>query len=189
MINYNNNLDPRDLFYINENGLVCQEEWRDVLNYEGTYKISNLGRRKNKLGKICRQRIKKEYNTARLCKNNIYQEFLTHRLVAMAFIPNPENKPEVNHKDENGTKWYNVVWNLEWATKSENAIHRHKNGLQKPIVGSDSNFAKLTEKQVLEIKELYSSGKYSQTKISEIYNVRQTCVSKIINGQRWKHLL
>lgn len=111
-----------------------------------------------------------------------------HRLVAEAFIPNSENKPEVNHKDENGTKWYNVVWNLEWATKSENGKHAFANGLSKPRFGADNNFTKLTEKEVLEIREIYSLGFLYQRQIAKIYNIKQVTVSDIVRKRKWKHL-
>jgi len=186
MIDYNVNLDQKDLFYINENGLVCCEKWMDVLNYEGIYVVSNLGRRKNKKGKICRRRIKKDYNTARLSKKGVYKEALTHRLVALAFIPNTKNKPEVNHKD--GNKWNNVIWNLEWATKSENGKHAYDNKLSKPRLGEKNNFTKLTKEQVLQIREIYSLGFLFQWQIAEIYNIKQATVSGIVTKRRWKYL-
>jgi len=186
MIEYYKNLSLENLFYIDKNGIVKEEEWRDIRNYEGIYKISNLGRRKNKKGKIQRARIKKNYNTARLCKNKMYTECSVHRLVAIAFIPNPENKPCVNHK--NGIKSDNRVNNLEWCTISENSIHAIANGFQKIRVGEDNNFTKLTKEQVLEIRDLYSLGFLFQRQIAKIYNITQCTVSDIVLKRRWSHL-
>ena len=186
MIEYWKNLDLRDLFYINDDGLVCCEEWRDIIGYEGLYKISNLGRRKNKFNKIQKPRIKKGYNTARLFKNGAYREFLTHRIVAESFIPNPKNKPCVNHI--NGIKNDNRIKNLEWCTISENVIHSFANNLLKKRLGADNNFTKLTQEQVLEIRELYSLGFLFQKQIAKIYNIKKCTVSSIVTKKNWKHL-
>ena len=98
------------------------EIWRDIEGYEGLYQISNKGRVKSlKWGK---ERILKPgitgsgYLKVLLCKNRMIKHIKIHRLVANAFIPNPENKPQVNHKDEN--KFNNSVNNLEWSTAKEN---------------------------------------------------------------------
>lgn len=109
------------------------EEWRPIQGYEGLYEISNMGRVrsidhyvKNGRGlRIVSGRILKTtitcngYEMLRLGKNGKHKA--VHRLVASAFIPNPCNLPDVNHKDEN--KSNNVVWNLEWCNHSYNALY------------------------------------------------------------------
>ena len=110
------------------------EIWKDVKGYEGFYQVSNLGRVKSlerdiyfPNGTIIRHMEEKilvpalnnnGYSYVNLCKNGKTKKEYVHRLVAMAFIENPENKPMVNHKDE--VKTNNVVDNLEWCSAQEN---------------------------------------------------------------------
>jgi len=120
-------------------GFYNMEIWKDIKGYEGCYQISNLGRVKslrryvnhNKGGeKIVKERIRKNslslngYCFVRLSKKGIIKKYSIHRLVGFAFIPNPNNKPQINHK--NGIKTDNQVKNLEWVTHSENIIHSYK---------------------------------------------------------------
>lgn len=104
-----------------------EEIWKDIKGYEGLYQVSNFGRVKSFIrGK---ESILKNYISDRgYCKSvlrtkekNSRKEFKTHRLVAITFIPNPMNKPDVNHI--NGDKLNNNIYNLEWCTKSENITH------------------------------------------------------------------
>lgn len=113
-----------------------------------------------------------------------------HRLVAEAFISNPEKKKTVNHK--NGIKTDNHVSNLEWASQSENNIHARKIGLNKNV-GENHNFAKLTYKQVVRIRAMYKPGKtryskatMSQAKIAKKFGVTQTVISDIIRNKSWR---
>ena len=112
------------------------EEWREIKGYEGLYQVSNFGRlksllRKDPSGVLRKESIKNSvkmpdgYKSVSLCKSGKKKMF---RVVAQAFIPNQENKPQVNHKDEDKTN--NRVSNLEWVTRSENMLW---NGLSKKI--------------------------------------------------------
>ena len=98
------------------------EVWKDILGYEGLYQVSDKGRVKS-IG-YGKERILKPANNGRgyllvgLCKNNEKKHFLVHRIVAQAFIPNPNNLPEVNHRDEN--KENNRVENLEFCDRKYN---------------------------------------------------------------------
>jgi len=123
------------------------EIWKDVVGYEGYYQVSNLGRVRSldrildkpniltggqtvRKGKIISQRLKTGYMYVNLCAHDRRKGHRVHRLVAKAFLPNPESKPQINHK--NGNKKDNRVYNLEWATASENQKHAYKNGFTEP---------------------------------------------------------
>ena len=108
------------------------EVWRDVAGFEGLYKVSDKGNiysveRKDSRGNKCGGRTLKPrydqrgYFKVGLYKNGKMQNKLIHRLVTEAFIPNPENLPEVNHRDE--VKTNNELSNLEWCDKSYNASY------------------------------------------------------------------
>ena len=93
--------------------------WKDVKGYEGIYKISDTGILMNQSGKVLKPGDNgRGYASAYLWKNRKKQKHYVHRIVAMAFIPNPENKPFINHKDNNPSN--NSVDNLEWCTPKEN---------------------------------------------------------------------
>lgn len=96
------------------------EIWKDIKGYEDLYEVSNLGRVRNKVrGNILYVKINHNgYCVVKLNKDAKRKDFFVHRLVAIAFIPNPENKRTVNHKDE--VKTNNHVDNLEWMTTAEN---------------------------------------------------------------------
>lgn len=112
------------------------ESWVDIVGYEGLYEVSNLGRiRRN--GKILKpSKVRHGYLQIALYKNGIYKRFYIHRLVAYAFIPNPNSYPEVNHRDEDKTN--NTVDNLEWCTHEYNNNYGTRNErLSKPVLQFD----------------------------------------------------
>lgn len=95
---------------------------RDVVGYEGLYTVDIFGNVFNADGKLMKQRTNEwGYFDIGLSKNNKQSRYKVHRLVAQAFIPNPQNKEQVNHID--GNKKNNAVWNLEWSTPQENTQH------------------------------------------------------------------
>lgn len=102
------------------------EIWKPIKGYEGLYEISNQGRVKSLKRNTARTKILKLHDTKRylqieLSKNGITEYKSVHRLVAEAFVPNPNNLPEVNHKDEN--KKNNFVGNLEWISRHDNLLY------------------------------------------------------------------
>ncbi|MEE3439923.1 NUMOD4 domain-containing protein [Ruminococcus sp.] len=116
------------------------EVFLDIPNYEGLYQVSNLGRvRRN--GKILRPfKNEKGYLRIDLYKNGTKRTARVHRLVAHSFIPNPQNLPEINHKDEDKTN--NAVGNLEWCDAQYNNNYgtrtkRSAESHQKPILQFD----------------------------------------------------
>ena len=109
-----------------------------------------------------------------------------HRLLALTFIPNPLGKPEVNHKD--GDKLNNLLDNLEWVTKKENAQHAQATGLSYEPKGEDNGRALLTEKEVLEIYNRLASGA-SNSELADEYGVSRDVVAKIKSRKSWRYLL
>lgn len=119
-----------------------EELWREIPGYEGTYEVSNYGNVRS-LNYRGTHRVKnlqpvlggRGYLMVGLCNDGKMRWEKIHRLVERLFIPNPDNKPQVNHID--GVKTNNVVSNLEWATNGENQAHAYRHGLKKadPVWG------------------------------------------------------
>ena len=183
------------------------EIWKDIIGYEGAYQISNYGRVKSldryityingkkvfTKGKILKGFTKPEdYKCIDLYFNNKKSKFYIHRLVAEAFIPNPNNLPQVNHKDENGSN--NYVENLEWCTCIYNinyGTHNQKVGKSnknhpnkiKPICqfDLDGNFIKEWDSITLAAEE-YKIPKTSITRCCKHkFGVKQC------GGYRWEY--
>lgn len=177
----------------------AEEEWRNVAGYEGHYEVSNLGRIKsmdrilqNKNGKRCRWKArimtpgkdKCGYEHLSLNLNGKRQPLQVHRIVATAFIPNPENKPQINHID--CRKANNAASNLEWSTHDENIQHAVKNSLHRR--GAENGNAKLTESSVSEMRSKYKTGKFSQADLGREYGIAATTICQILSRKRWGHI-
>ena len=119
------------------------------------------------------------YRRVLLYINGKRKKYFVHRLVAEKYIENPDNLPQVNHKD--GNKTNNCVDNLEWVTPKENIQHAIKNGFRK-----SNNTTKLNVKDVKQIKKLFS--KYSMKEIADMYNVSLSCIKHIHAGHTWKNI-
>lgn len=107
--------------------------------------------------------------------------FLVHRLVAETFIPNPENKPTVNHID--GNKTNNCINNLEWATSHEQSVHSFANGLNYARKGEEANRAILTWNDVHFIRNNYPT--YSVAELANKYNITKECIYAILYNYNW----
>lgn len=169
------------------------EVWKDIAGYEGLYQVSNMGRVKS-LSKKCGRRTSKEkimnpfiswdgYNLITFCKDGKTKHFRIHRLVAEAFIPNPNGLPCVNHKDLSTTN--NAVDNLEWCTHEYNntyagrAIKTARKNM-KPICQFDLNGHL--------IREWESGSKIQQELGYEKTHIYSCCTGKrkTANGYTWK---
>lgn len=116
------------------------------------------------------------YLRLRLSKNNKKFSKYVHRLVASAYIPNPDNKPFINHK--NGNKVDNRISNLEWCSQKENVRHAWANGLAKSRYGENHHNAILTDRQIIDIRSLLQDG-LPQTEIAKRFNCSQSLISQI----------
>lgn len=190
------------------------EVWKDVVGYEGIYQVSNFGKIRsvdrhvtyyntfaNKecvkflRGKVLKLQVSKHgYYTicaTTLDRDTVRKTISVHRIVAEAFLKNPENKPTVNHK--NGNKLDNSVLNLEWATVSENVQHAYDSGLAHSVIslftrrGEDHHKVKLNNSDISRIKELRAEG-LKLKEISSMYSVSFSLISQICRGEIWKHL-
>lgn len=151
------------------------------------YYVSNYGRIKNiKNNIIIPNRDKGGYFNVRLYNDkHKYKNMLVHRLVAIIFIPNPENKREVNHKD--GNKCNNHVDNLEWVTPKENSQHSWKTGLSKRKQGEQVWNAK-SEKDVRIVCELLEKNYYPKDIVALHPEYNINWIISIKNGYNWKHI-
>lgn len=162
-----------------------KEIWKDVKGYEGLYQVSNLGRIRSLRNNYMILKLGTDqdgYNHFTPCRNGTQTTKKIHRLVAQAFIPNPKNKIQVNHK--NGIKLDNKVTNLEWSTDKENKNHAWKNGLVTAICGDKHYNHKLTEKDVIYIRK----SKLSDQQLADKFNVHKSCINGVRNRYTWKHI-
>jgi len=168
-----------------------KEFWKKIDNFTNEYEVSNLGRvkslsRNTTAGKILKPSTSRfGYKKVTLCKNNKLTYFLVHRLVAIAFLDNPNSLPTVNHKD--GDKSNNIISNLEWSTHSQQLKHGHLLGLMNHQ-GENHSQNKLTKNQVLMIYDLAINSNFKQHEIAKMFNVHQVTVSLIKRKKAWPHL-
>jgi hypothetical protein len=178
---------------------VVDIEWRPIKDYEGLYEVSNygdikrLGRtitypcgRKVVLKDMIRARCQNSsgYTIVDLTKNRKGKSYRVHILVAQAFIPNPDNKSQVNHKDFNKTN--NHIDNLEWVHPIENT--RHAINSKKHNHGEIHYEAKITNNDAKEIYRLYALEGVSAKLVAKKFNITTNIVYNIKTKRTWKHI-
>ena len=183
--------DDSDVWLSLEN--LPHEEWRDVVGYEGLYQVSNYGRVKSfQRGRKMILKITfddKGYPTIDLNKNRTRTTFSVYVLVARLFIPNPENKLEVNHRIAD--KENCCIFNLEWATRLENMQHASKLGLLKPKYGARNYKAKLTNDDVRYIRTNYipRHPEFGARALARKFNIAKSTILRIINREVYKDVI
>lgn len=163
-----------------------------VKGFEATYTVDNRGNVYSlpRLGAYSYKRrlkgslTKKGYLLVALHEKPKKKSIQVHRLVAEHFVSGGAAGLQVNHKD--GNKSHNGADNLEWVTSKQNIRHAWANGLHQSLKGEQHNNAKLTEKQVLEIRALAKTK--TRKEIAKIYGVDYTNVCLIITRKAWKHI-
>jgi hypothetical protein len=174
------------------------EQWKEVAGTNGQYEVSNTGFLRTHNWKNAKQtRVMKPamddrgYMKTIIVVNGKNRNIAVHRLVAEAWIPNPENKSQVNHINFNPSD--NRVENLEWCTPKENAMHSYKAGrIKKPVYndgirGSQNGMSKLTEDQVREIRQKFKPRIYTREMLGREYGVAPSTIKDVIL-RRWKHV-
>lgn len=161
---------------------------KDVKDYEGLYFLNENGNifsypKKTRKGirEIYPNLRKNGYLFIDLCKDKKVKKILMHRLMALTFLPNPENKEQVNHI--NGIKNDNRLSNLEWNTRSENQLHSIACGLRTTI-GEKNSQSKLNSIQVMKI--FNDNRKYIE--IQKEFNISIPTISDIKRGYSWTHI-
>ena len=173
------------------------EEWRQAVGFSEKYWVSNMGRiftasAHNKPNNPAIMKPARSFDKRRgtweYCKTALDgHTIVVHRVVATTWVPNPENKPFVNHI--NGNKADNRAENLEWCTTSENLLHAYRTGLEKKVLGQKHHAAKLTNEQVRQFKwEWAHDRKMSRKKYAEKLGVTEATIKDIIRGRSWSWL-
>lgn len=162
------------------------EIFKDIVRFENKYQISNTGKVRNKKTGLL---IKPQYNQRgyqyvylSISKYKRIKWYI-HRLVGFHFIPNPENKPQINHKD--GNHLNNNVGNLEWVTNKENQEHAVLNNLH--FQGETHRSSKFTKESIKLLPKLIEIG-FSLVEINKLTGVAIQNIDKIISGKTWRPL-
>lgn len=173
-----------------------REEWKTVESYEGIYEVSNTGKVRNirnnppKLMSI--EISRGGYARVGLNKNNKQKHFQLHRLVASAFVPNPENKPQVNHIDEN--KLNNNAYNLEWCTHLENSNHGTKNKrvsenqIKECKTGKPIEMLDVNGNIISTYKSIKDASRKTGINISIINDRLHGRVKSLYKGNTWRYI-
>ncbi len=195
-----------DCYFHNKENDFQNEVWKDIPNFEGYYQASTMGRIRSldreiekrdgrggidryvRLGKIFNLKYKKNrrYTSVRLSKDGKTNSYAVHRIIAITFINNSENKPQANHI--NGIKSDNRVENLSWMTNSENVNHAIETGLNNSVRGESHGSCKFKNEDITNMRNMYKTGNYTYKQIGLLFNATVARVSEIIRRKTWKHI-
>lgn len=179
---------------------MLEETFRVIPNTNGIYFASNLGTIKSidhkvfhsngvirmQYGRILKQQIcLKGYAQVSIKMNGKFINTGVHRLVALAFIENENNYPQVNHI--NCKKLDNRVENLEWCTNKQNNSHAIENNLMRLNYGEKHHMAKLKDEDVKKARQLFKIG-FTNKELAKDYNVSQAAMSKILRNETYINL-
>lgn len=176
---------------------IAGEKWRRAVGFSERYYVSNMGRifTTSAHGKKDNPTIMKPARSFDKRRNSweYYKtamdgrSIVVHRVVAATWIPNPDGKPFVNHK--NGDKADNRAENLEWCTTSENILHAYRTGLEQKALGQRHHAAKMTDEQVRQFKHEWAHNrKMSRKQYAEKLGVSEATLKDIIRGRSWSWL-
>lgn len=184
---------PQELM---EEKVVAQRRWLPILGYEGIYEISDdgevkmLGRsaERNRFGimkypeRILRKHLCRGYYAVNLYKDKVHKQFKVHRLVAVAFVDNPNRFTQVNHLDD--VKTNNHFSNLSWGTQKDNMRHARNNGKLKFC--NQRSGTVISEDLADRIRHVHAKG-CKAIWISDLLGVANTTVRHVLSGRTWTH--
>lgn len=174
---------------------MIEEKWAKIhIDGYGDLTVNNLGtvvKSKDGVPLVLKQTGNTEYLRCRIqiIENGVIKRkrLLVHRLVALAFVPNPDNLPQVNHKD--GDKLNNVYTNLEWCSAQDNIQHAFENRLNEGHLGENNGQHVLTEEEVIEIRKRYTGAKGEQLALGREFGVSNITIFDIVHNKTWTYLL
>jgi hypothetical protein len=169
------------LYAITQDGQIWSypKEWRSAKGLSA-YQVHT--------GRWLKPSFNGRYLKASLRRKNQTQQIYIHRLVAITYLPNPFNLPEINHRD--GDKFNNHVDNLEWVTRLQNAKHARRLNLYHhvPARGSNHPEAKLTENDILIIRKRWDADEVSLDTLATEYRISKSTMHSICSRKTWTHI-
>ena len=186
-------IDPAHKFELSINDVLAEdwevvgEMWKEIDYFDSKYRISNFGRIFSlNYNKIMTPKVNHAgYNEITVRENGYQKSRLVHILIVKSFIQKDWNKNlVVNHKD--GNKLNNCVSNLEIVSRSYNSKHAFLMGLHTPLKGEDVSNSKLKQDEIIKIREIYKKGDHTHKQIGELFNVTQSNITRILNGDTWR---